>query len=66
MNVPEAEKTPPEVSAEVKALLKGWCKMQEEKYGKDWKNILAKDMADKTIKDLAEIQRFLIQKNGIS
>lgn len=66
MKAPEAEKMPPEVSAEVKALLKGWCRMQEEKYGEDWKNILAKDMADKTLNDLAEIQRLLITTYGNS
>ena len=32
------------LSPELKALLKSWCTLQEEKYGPDWKKKLAKEM----------------------
>ena len=35
-----------EPSPEVKALLKEWCRVEREKYGPDWKKIVAKQMAD--------------------
>lgn len=41
-------------SPEVKALLKEWCKMQEEKYGPDWKKVLAKEMAAKTVEKMTQ------------
>ena len=34
-----------EPSPEVKAILKTWCDMQRDKYGPDWKKILAAEMA---------------------
>jgi hypothetical protein len=40
--------TLPPPSPEVKAILKEWCDMQREKYGPDWKNILAKEMSERT------------------
>lgn len=36
-------------SPEAKKILKEWCKLQEQKYGPDWKNKLAKYMADRTV-----------------
>lgn len=33
-------------SPEAKAIIKQWCDLNREKYGPDWKNILAKQMAD--------------------
>lgn len=38
----------PEPSPEVRKLIGQWAKMQHEKYGENWKEILAKEMADKT------------------
>jgi len=35
-------------SPELKALIKEFCQIQREKYGPDWKAILAKEMADKS------------------
>ena len=35
-------------SPELKALLAEFCRIQREKYGPDWKAVLAKEMADKT------------------
>ena len=38
--------TPP--SPEVRKILKDFCSIQEEKYGPEWKTILAKEMAEKS------------------
>jgi len=35
-------------SPEVRAILKQFCDIQREKYGPDWKRILAKEMTEKT------------------
>lgn len=35
----------PTPSPEVKAILKTWVALQKEKYGENWKEILAKEMA---------------------
>jgi len=35
-----------ELSPEAKAIVKEWCAMQREKYGPDWKSIVAKQMSD--------------------
>ncbi len=34
-------------SPEVKAMIRNFCQIQHEKYGPDWKQILAKEMAEK-------------------
>lgn len=34
---------------DAKALLKSWCDMQREKYGENWKEIKAKEMAEETM-----------------
>lgn len=39
-------------TAEVKAIFKEFCKINKEKYGDNWKEILAKEMADKTMREL--------------
>jgi hypothetical protein len=36
-------------SPEVKAIMKEWCEMQRQKYGPDWKRILAKEMTEQTM-----------------
>jgi len=38
----------PEGSPEVKKILGEFCRIQREKYGSDWKAILAKEMVDKS------------------
>jgi hypothetical protein len=38
----------PEPSPEVKKIIGEFCRIQREKYGEDWKKILAKEMAAKT------------------
>lgn len=38
-------------TAEVKAILKEFCKINKEKYGDNWKEILAKEMAEKTMRE---------------
>ena len=38
----------PEASPEVKAIIREFCRIQREKYGPDWKKILAKEMAGKS------------------
>jgi putative transposase len=43
-----AAATRPEPSPEVKAILKKFCDIQREKYGPDWKKILAAEMAEKS------------------
>ena len=48
------------LSPEATALIKQWCDMQKEKYGENWKEILAKEMAKETMKKLQplfELQR---------
>jgi hypothetical protein len=35
-------------SPEVRTMLREFCKIQREKYGPDWKRILAKEMTEKT------------------
>ena len=50
----------PDLSPEIKALIKQWCDMQKEKYGENWKEILAEKMAKETMKKLQplfELQR---------
>jgi hypothetical protein len=37
-----------EPSAEVKKILGEFCRIQRDKYGPDWKKILAKEMADQS------------------
>lgn len=37
-------------SAELRELLRKWVAIQKEKYGDDWKNKLAKEMAAETMK----------------
>ena len=41
---------------EVRAILKEWCDMQREKYGPDWKRILAREMADDFEKFLKRVR----------
>lgn len=36
-----------EPSKEVQEILHEWCNLQREKYGPQWKRILAKEMAEK-------------------
>ena len=40
--------TRPVPSPEVKALISQWVKMQRAKYGPNWKEIVAKEMVEKT------------------
>ncbi len=35
-------------SEEVKKLLREWCKMQKERYGENWKEILAAEISEST------------------
>lgn len=36
------------MSPEAKGMMRDWAKMQEKKYGPDWKRILAEEIAAKT------------------
>lgn len=36
-------------SPELKALIKSWTQLQKEKYGENWKEILAKEMSTKML-----------------
>lgn len=38
-----------QVSPELKALIKQWTDMQKEKYGPNWKEILAKEMSSQMV-----------------
>ncbi len=49
----------PVPSPEVRAILKEFCKKQEEKYGPDWKKILAAEMAEKTTPVLLALQKLM-------
>jgi hypothetical protein len=46
-------------SPEVRAILKAFCEKQREKYGEDWKKILAKEMAEKTTPVLLALQKLV-------
>lgn len=49
-----------EPSPEVKDIIKEWCRLNEVKYGPEWKKILAKEMAEKTMKELGPLLSKLV------
>lgn len=53
-----------EPSPEVKAAVREWVKMQQEKYGPDWKRILAEEMTRKTAPFLGALLKAMEKKNG--
>ncbi len=47
--------TKPEPSPEVRAMMQEFVRINKEKYGPDWKNILAKQMAEKAVPVLSKL-----------
>lgn len=45
----------PRPPPEVQKLIKEWCSQQEQKYGQNWKSILAAEMSKQAVKDLTDL-----------
>ncbi len=50
---------PPKPTPEVKAILSEWVRIQRERHGENWKEIVAKDMAAKTAPTLERLMTVL-------
>ena len=49
--------------SEVKKILKSWCDMQREKYGDNWKEIVAKQMTEKTAPTIEKLLKLRKQND---
>ena len=54
----------PDPSPEVKAILREFVRVKKEKYGDDWKKIVAGELADQTTPVLRALLRTKKQRDG--